>query len=167
MKQSIAFLVLCLLMGSTLMASETPIVDTADIPALAADSLSADLPEQGRVSLMVLSSDFGLLLEQQIGAILLQRGVEIVPDGETHLNVQHTKSADFLEQPGLLGTRKIPVLRHDINLRVTQQGKVTAYRYVSFFTESGSAYTSSWFDPVLVSIIIGGLIYLFYYGSDA
>ena len=81
-------------------------------------------------------------------------------DYQTERNVRKVKKFIF--------RRKQFVQIHRFSLQTTgQDGRINDFRTLEFEVIDLEAKKGmNWYDPIMISTVIGGLIYLFYYGNN-
>lgn len=163
-----------LLLLSGLMIAQAPLVSVESLSETVVDSLVAHIPTGRPLALDVMgeSSMHGLLWE--LTDALIARGDTVLVDvapGAMLAQVRHSTQRETTGGNSLLARTLREITTHQIGLRVidADTGAVTSVYDFELRTEKplrDELQTMRWYDPVAMSLVLGGMIYLFYYGSE-
>jgi hypothetical protein len=156
-------LVLGVALGAVETVDRTAVADSLAI--LAAQLLPVDRP----VFLEIAADEWTPLLTDRLKTRLLSDNVRLLTrDAADGVSLEIGCVAEPLPHKGLLDLSRT-LIRYRFTLQVTDNttGQVLAWKTRDHLEpESGTnSEHLRWYDPVLVSAVIGGLVYLFYFGA--
>ncbi len=118
------------------------------------------------------SPDYRAELSYALQKILLQKNILVVNDKNKAehvlsavIKVEQTKktSDEFLSRQ-IIMTQKIYLVLSLVNRQTSEVIKISEFSK-SLDTPMASSNEITWYDPVMITAILGGMVYLFYYGN--
>jgi len=156
---------------SLLFSQETYTIEDSLITLLTADCLSV-LQQYNELSLQVsadnLTEDIVWLLKKEL-LLKKVRVTESSGNNTIKANIQYKLERNKTKSGKFIFRKTVREKIHKFSLELTDsEGTLLAietFTYVTIDKERGET-ESRWYDPILITAITGGLIYLFYYGSN-
>ena len=157
----------------SLLAQATP-VPADSLVQHAVECLLEQVPAGQDVALDVQAAEWTGQLQQFLTQGLLGRGQTVRTEpapGMLLVQVRYDRTSQQKGSNSLLGRTLREETTHRFRLQVVDAGSqsvqsVACCELMTTQKLTDELQTMRWYDPVLISAILGGLIYLFYYGSE-
>ncbi len=163
---------LCLMTG--ILAAQAPLVPADSLAQRAAICLVAEIPADRNIALDVQTGEMWEELRFEMTRLLLGRDETLLAEpasGTLVAQVTRQTSARQLGSNSLFSRTLREETTHRFRLRLIEKDSGTVIGVAACELRTSCPLTNElqtmrWYDPVLISAILGGLIYLFYYGSE-
>ena len=153
--------------------AEVPIVDRACIPNLVVEHVLSDVPNNMPVVIDVVASDFTIPIESRLKEALISQKLELFEelDKDHHLvSISLYDHHEFFTRKSGLFPKKKRYVAYNFAYQVTEMPnqRIVIHKNfkVSTQLEEVNISGSKWYDTLLISLIVGGLAYLFYFGAN-
>jgi hypothetical protein len=129
----------------------------------------AQLPADRSVFLEINAEDWTPVLTDRLKTRLLAGGYLLLTrDASDGVTLSVGCSSEAVPRKGPLDVSRSR-LHHRFTLQVTDNatGQILSYQtrdYIEIVSDNDSDHLR-WYDPVLVTAVVGGLVYLFYFGA--
>ncbi|GEM_PF-3101233 len=158
---------------AALAMAQAPLVPADSLADRAAELLAQAVPASGALYLDVQTGPLTDALDGRLTELLLQRGQTLLTAPDGNCLIVQVRSSETVSQHGA-NTLFSRTLRQEtayrFSLRLVRNETIAQAGSYELRTQvplvSGELVTMRWYDPFLASTVLGGLIYLFYYGSD-
>jgi len=161
-------IIFCLL-PLLLLADE--LTEKENIPGFLAEQSILMLNGNDPVLLQINAEEFTQQTTWLLKEELLKREFTITEDLHVEsemLKIDYQIERNIRKVKKFIFTGKQYTMIHRFSIQTTESsGKINDFRTLEYVTaDSKAGKMMNWYDPIMISTIIGGLIYLFYYGNN-
>ncbi|MCD4651832.1 MAG: hypothetical protein K8S56_08620 [Candidatus Cloacimonetes bacterium] len=144
-----------------------------DIPQEVFQQLSGFIPADKPVFLQVDAGEFTAPLRIRLKEYLIRQQYIVVStpnENSATCEISYNSVSQVKGSRGLLTDSRYLRNKHTFNLEIRFHQQITAFHSLKLYTRNPvnaeGEFRMHWYDPVVILTVIGGLIYLFYYGGN-
>jgi len=147
------------------------LADKENIPGFLAEQSILMLEGNEPVLLQINAGEFTQQTTWLLKEELLKREFTITEDLHDEseiLKIEYQFERNIRKVKKFIFTGKQYTVIHRFSIQTTDaSGKINDFRTVEYVTtDSEAEKVMNWYDPIMVTTVIGGLIYLIYYGNN-
>jgi hypothetical protein len=154
--------------------ADYPVLTEEQIPEYVAGCILTSLTDSSDIVLDVRASEFTLPLENLLKRKLLAENFKLYEEkpefDHKRIDITYHYVYRVQTEKRFVFSKKIRYIDHEFAYQLTEmpEGKIVSYESisVSVLDENRDSSSLKWYDPVLVTLIAGGLAYLFYFGAN-
>ncbi len=164
--KSIPIVLVLLLFGQLIAADPVDVNDTDAVAARLIEVMDIGIPDGDALYLDIDGGPFTEAIYEQLAKHFMQSGVTVLnraTDDCLVLQIRHI-GFDFADDEAA------DTIKFMVDLSGNDTGELLSISSVSFevanAVDEEESSEMSWYDPIIITTIVGGLIYVFYYGNQ-
>ncbi len=150
----------------------TEYISTENLFEIFLNDIKTRIPEDITIHLEINENEYSSQIESTLMKFLLENHHIVVENAENAflLKINYTESIKQIGKHKFLTNNKKLQINHNFKFSlINPNSEIIDYELLTYKSLSSIKKTiineMKWYDPIMISTIVGGLIYLFYYGN--